>query len=189
MSIRLYSPRFLLWNGRSQFLSSSLLPVDRSSQTVAAGSEGQALESKTIEAWSANLMTTASNLRRRFPDATVFSLDLHRLFGQELDEPCADPQKCWFRNTTAYYPSCKYLASVEEGVGRYSRPVLIGERTKQRRPVGTHSILHAACRSMSTSGLTALHPTLRVHNVTAQKMAEMLEAGPSKHEPPSWPMS
>ena len=148
----------LYQHGARNFLLLNVPPVDRSPLTQAAGPAAAADEAAAIAAWNANVTALAANLRRNYPDAATFVFDTHALFGAVLDAPCAYPQTCPYRNTTAY---CESYADGTPAWDSFDPSCGI--------PVDEYFWLNS------------LHPTYRMMNVTAQEIAAELR-GPGGRE-------
>ena len=144
----------LYQSGARNFLFLNVPPVDRSPLTVSQGEWSITNEAAAIAAFNANISALASNLSSTYADASVFLFDTHALFTAVLDDPSVYPQTAAYTNTTDY---CEYY---ENGTETWY--------TDDER-----------CESGSVDEyfwLNSLHPTFRVHNATAEAIAEQLSA-------------
>ncbi|KAF2163061.1 carbohydrate esterase family 16 protein [Zasmidium cellare ATCC 36951] len=150
-------------SGARNFLFLTVPPVNRSPLTKAAGASAEGLEAKTIVAWNANLTSMAAALQARHRDTTVFLFDFHRIFGRVLDAPCSFSQTCPYKNTTSY------CTSYENGT-----PSWYTFLPECGVPVDEYFWLNS------------LHPTFRLHNMTAEQISELLTRGSTWSTPFPW---
>lgn len=145
----------LYQTGARNFLFLNVPPVNRSPLTQAAGAAAQALEATDIADWNSRVAALSKNLTSTYHDATSFLFDTNAIFNQVLDDPCTYVQTCPYKNTTTYCPA------YENGTPSwYTFNATCGI------PVDEYFWLNT------------LHPTFRMHNVTAQHIAEELSSGP-----------
>lgn len=141
----------LYLSGARNFLFLNVPPVDRSPLTTAQGASSQALEAAAISDWNRRVAAQSRNLTSTYHDVISFLFDTNKVFTQVLDNPCTYPQTCAYKNTTAY---CDAYAD------------------------GTPSwyTYNASCRLSVDEyfWLNSLHPTFRMHNVTAELVAREL---------------
>ena len=105
----------LYQSGARNFLFLNVPPVDRSPLTVGQGAASAATEAVDVAAWNANVTALAANLSSTYSDAFTYVFDTNAVFTQVLDDPCAFPETCAYRNTTDYCESCEctqYLLSM-----------------------------------------------------------------------------
>lgn len=142
----------LYQTGARNFLFLNVPPVNRAPLTVAAGTSAQSLEAADIANWNDRVAALSSNLTSTYGDVTSFLFDTNKVFNQVLDDPCSYHQTCAYKNTT------DYCVSYENGTASwYTFDKTCGI------PVDEYFWLNT------------LHPTFRVHNVTADLIAKELE--------------
>lgn len=145
----------LYQTGARNFLFLNVPPVNRSPLTQAEGASAQAIEAADIADWNSRVAALSRNLTATYHDATSFLFDTNAIFNQVLDDPCSYAQTCPYKNTTTY------CAAYENGTPSwYTFNATCGV------PVDEYFWLNS------------LHPTFRMHNVTAQHIAEELSSGP-----------
>lgn len=145
----------LYHSGARNFLFLNVPPVDRSPLIVAAGLADAALEKAAIATWNARLASLAHNLTRTYHDTTTFLFDTHAAFTTVLDYPCSFPQTCAYKNTT------DYCVAYENGTPSWY----------------TDDAAECGISVDEYFWLNTLHPTFRMHNVTAELVARQLEEG------------
>lgn len=144
----------LYQTGARNFLFLNVPPVNRSPLTTAQGASAESLEAADIADWNSRLYKLAQNLTDAYHDVTAFYFDTNRVFTEVLDDPCSFAQTCPYKNTT------DYCAAYENGTPSwYSFNATCGI------PVDEYFWLNS------------LHPTFRMHNVTAMEIARELEIG------------
>ena len=144
----------LYQTGARNFLFLNVPPVNRAPLTSAQGASVQALEAADIKDWNKRLIQLGNNLTNIYSDATVFQFDTNKIFAQVLDDPCSHPQTCPYKNTT------DYCVAYENGTPSwYTFNATCGV------PVDEYFWLNS------------LHPTFRMHNATAEAIAEELSCG------------
>jgi phospholipase/lecithinase/hemolysin len=141
-------------SGARNFLFLTVPPIDRSPATAAAGPDDQVLEAAAVADWNARVGALARHLVALRADAAAFVFDVHRLFASVLDAPCSFAQTCAIKNTT------DFCAAYEGGTaGWYDFDQTCGVAVDEY------------------FWLNGLHPTFRVHNVTAEMVARELSSG------------
>lgn len=142
----------LYQTGARNFLFLDVPPVNRAPLTVAAGTSAQSLEAADIADWNDRVAALSSNLTSTYEDVTSFVFDTNKLYSQVLDNPCSYDQTCAYKNTT------DYCVNYENGTPSwYTFDETCGI------PVDEYFWLNN------------LHPTFRVHNVTADLIAQGLK--------------
>ena len=144
----------LYQTGARNFLFLNVPPVDRAPLTTAQGASAEALEAADIADFNSRIANLANNLTHTYSDSTAFLFDTNAIFNQVLDDPCSHPQTCPYKNTT------DYCVAYENGTPSwYTFNATCGI------PVDEYFWLNT------------LHPTFRMHNATAQAIAEELSCG------------
>ena len=140
-------------SGARNFLFLNVPPVNRAPLTTAQGKAIQKLERGFIEAYNHNISHLAKNLSSTYSDATTFVFNTNEIFRQVLNDPCSHEQTCPYKNTTGY---CAYYENGTPSWYTFYQNCSI--------PVDEYFWLNT------------LHPTFRMHNVTAQAIAEQLSS-------------
>ncbi|PQE11689.1 fungal cellulose binding domain-containing protein [Rutstroemia sp. NJR-2017a WRK4] len=146
----------LYYIGARNFAFLNVPPVDRSPLSLANDAAYQQQEKLDIAAWNTLVTDLAQNLKKTFSDVNVFTVDAHSIFTKVLDNPASYPQTALYKNTTAY------CAAYQNGTPttNYTDPSCY-------IPVNQYFWLNS------------LHPTYPMHDVLAQGVAQVLNAGPN----------
>ncbi|ESZ99189.1 hypothetical protein SBOR_0396 [Sclerotinia borealis F-4128] len=144
----------LYYIGARNFAFLNVPPADRSPLSISGGAASQAQEKLDIADWNDRLAALAQNLKRTFSDVNIFTIDVHALFTNVLDNPKSFPQTAVYQNTTAY------CIAYENGTPtpNYTDPSCY-------IPVNEYF------------WLDSLHPTYPMHDILAQGVAKVLESG------------
>ncbi|CAK3950086.1 carbohydrate esterase family 16 [Lecanosticta acicola] len=143
----------LYCNGARNFLFLNVPPIDRSPSTITNGASSPSIQRTDISEWNRNVSRIASNLSSTYQDATTFVFDTNKLFNQVLDDPCS------YEATCAYKDTSDYCASYENGT-----------------PSWYTKYDNCTFAVDEYFWLNDLHPTFRVHNITAEEIARRLSA-------------
>lgn len=138
--------------GARNFLFINVPPVNRAPLTTAEGEWAIETEAADIAEFNSRITAMAANLTETHGDTKTFVFDSNALFDKVLGNPCSYYQTCPIKNTTSY------CAAYENGTLSWDTYI-----ESCGVPVDEYFWLNT------------LHPTTRVHNVTAQQIAEQLE--------------
>ncbi|EME46056.1 carbohydrate esterase family 16 protein [Dothistroma septosporum NZE10] len=141
----------LYQSGAKNFLFLEVPPVDRSPLTQAAGSSAQSIEKEAIASWNDRVAHIAQNLSTTHQDATTFVFDTNALFTQVLNKPSSYKETSPYKNTTGYCEA--YENGTPSWYTKYDNCTYAVDEY---------------------FWLNTLHPTFRMHNVTAKQIAKQL---------------
>lgn len=159
----------LFTSGARNFLFFNVPPLELAPNVVRAGPEEQRIHKTNVEVWNQNLTRLATELREEHTNTTAFVFDAHKFFDEVIEDPCSHPETCAYKNTTWYCDYCQYP----------SRPIT-PTRTDQRSVdiFGTPDWYTKFPECPYTVDqyfwLNDLHPTFRVHNMTARQVVKQL---------------
>lgn len=139
-------------SGARNFLFLNVPPVDKSPLTQSAGASAQSLEANDIADWNSRLVSLSASLTKEHCDVTSFIFDTHKVFSRVLEHPCAYPQTCPYKNTTAY------CTGYENGTS-------------------TSTSFDPACGIPVDEylWLNSLHPTFRMHEAIASQIVKLIK--------------
>lgn len=136
-------------NGARNFMFINIPPIERSPLAVKENMIEQ--WGGWVSAWNANLTTLASDLTLTHPDTTAFVFDINSLFNAVIEDPCSHPETCEFKDTTTF---CSMYAF---GTAEWN--------TK---------LPECEYRVDQMLWMNDIHPTTRMHNLTALAMTQAL---------------
>lgn len=139
--------------GARNFLFMNVPPFDRSPLLIRNGPQAVSEERKLINDFNADISRMASNLTRTYDDVTTFIFDTHAVYSQVLNNPCSHAESCALLNTTSYCPGYETASSAWE--------------------IDTF-IPDCGVSVDKYFWLNPLHPTYRIHDVTAKEVAKHL---------------
>lgn len=143
----------LYQTGARNFLFLNVPPINRAPQITVLGRSNETLVAEEIADWNDRVTALSANLTRTYRDTTSFLFDTNAIFNQVLDDPCSHPETCPYKNTTDYCPA------YENGT-----PSWFSFNDTCQFPVDEYFWLNT------------LHPTFRMHYVTAQAVAGELSS-------------
>nr|POF07104.1 acetylesterase [Quercus suber] len=141
----------LYGSGARNFLFINVPPLERAPNVVRGGPQEQRVHQANVDLWNKNLTMLADNLRESHVGVTTFLFDANKLFNEVIETPCSYVESCPYQNTTWY---CDYYI--------FGTPDWYTKFPECPYPVDEFFWLND------------LHPTFRVHNVTAQEVAKFL---------------
>ncbi|PSK53167.1 RNA polymerase II-associated protein 1 [Elsinoe australis] len=144
----------LYQTGARNFLFLNVPPVELAPQSASNPPESIAQEGAKIEEFNQRIADLANNLTKTYSDATAFQFDTHTLFSKVI----ADPKS--YEQTAPYEDVKTYCAAYQNGT-----PEWTSSDPSCPYPVDKYLWLNT------------LHPTFRIHNATAQAIAQQLSAG------------
>jgi len=142
----------LYTSGARNFLFLNVPPVDYSPLTKSAGLSAQSLEAEAIAEWNNRLNSLSKSLTKKHNDATSFVFNTHKVFSRVIEHPCAYPQTCPYKNTTAY------CTAYENGTA-------------------TPTSFDPVCGIPVDEylWLNSLHPTFRMHEAIAAQIIKLIK--------------
>ncbi|KAF2485855.1 hypothetical protein BDY17DRAFT_338602 [Neohortaea acidophila] len=139
-------------SGARNFLFINVPPVERAPTVTIKGAAEVHAHAEAIVQWNRDVSALTTNLTTTYPDVTTFLFDANSLFNQVMDEPCSYEETCALEDTSA---SCEQYIRNNPATW-YSKD-----------PACRYAVDHYFWLNM-------LHPTFRIHNVTAKLIAQQL---------------
>jgi phospholipase/lecithinase/hemolysin len=139
-------------SGARNFLFLNVPPVNYSPLTMTAGLSAQSLEAAAIAEWNHRLSSLSKSLTKKHNDATSFVFNTHKIFSRVIEHPCAYPQTCPYKNTTAY------CTAYQNGT-----------------PTPTSFDPECGIPVDEYLWLNSLHPTFRMHEAIAAQIVKLIK--------------
>ncbi|EME45765.1 carbohydrate esterase family 16 protein [Dothistroma septosporum NZE10] len=137
--------------GARNFMFLSVPPIDKA--PLAAHENMTDNWRHWVNAWNKNLTTLVSDLTHAHSDTMAFVFDTHSLYNDVLEDPCSFEATCAFKDTTT---ACVWYAwGTDEWDSKNENCTYRVDQYLWMNPI---------------------HPTTRMHNLTALQMAKALSA-------------
>jgi len=137
--------------GARNFMLMNIPPIE--SSPLAETEERVDDWSRWVEEWNKDVLGLAANITVDYPDTTVFMFDTYKLFTAVMTDPCSHTETCAFRDTTTF---CGAYAFGTDDWNSKSE--------------------ECEYRVDEYLWMNDIHPTARMHNLTAKAMAEAMMA-------------